>query len=231
MASSSNSPVNVSQQDQDLSSKSEDFKNMTLDTKVRAGMEEMRQAGILCDVTLVAGNVEIPAHKVVLANTSHYFYCMFIGGLKEESPRIPMAGLEPETLSSLVEYSYTSKLTINQENVISMLVGAKMLQFSEVTEACSRFLKNQLQLENCLEFKNFAKTHDESDLVSYCDSYILEHFGEIVKQEEFLKVNKEDLVVFIASDKIGLESEEQVFECILSWIDHDRSLRSEFFQD
>ena len=103
------------------------------------------------------------------------------------------------------------------------------LLFSEVTEACSRFLKNQLQPENCLEFKHFAKTHDESDLVSYCDSYILEHFGEIVKQEEFLKVNKEDLLFFIASDKIGLESEEQVFECIFSWIDHDRSGRSGFF--
>ena len=155
-SSSSNSPVNVSQQDQDHSSKSEDFKNLTMDSKVRTGMEEMRQAGILCDVTLVAGNVEIPAHKVVLANTSHYFYSMFIGGLKEESPVIPIKGLEPETLSSLVEYSYTSKLSINQDNVINMLVGAKMLLFSEVTEACSRFLKNQLQLDICLELNNFA---------------------------------------------------------------------------
>ena len=106
-----------------------------------------------------------------------------------------------------------------------------MLLFSEVTEGCSRFLKNQLQLDNCLELNHFAQTHDESDLVSYCDSYILEHLGEIVKQEEFLKVNKEDLLIFIVSDKIGLESEEQVFECIFSWIDHDRSLRSGFFQD
>ena len=156
---------------------------------------------------------------------------MYIGGLKEESPRIPIKGLEPEILSSLLDYSYTSKLTINQDNVINMLVGAEMLQFWEVTEFCSQFIKNQLQPENCLEFKHFAKTHNESDLVSHYDSYILEHFGEIVKQEEFLKVNKEDLLFFIASDKIGLESEEQVFECIFSWIDHDKSVWSGFFQE
>ena len=232
MASSSKSPVRDSQQDQGLSSKSEEFRNTTLDSKVRAGMEGMRLGGILCDVTLVAGNVDIPAHKVVLANTSQYFHSMFTGDFKEkESPRIVMEGLEPQILTSLVEYSYTSKVMINQDNVINLYVGSKMLQFWEVAEACSEFLKNQLQLENCLEFKDFAKTHNESDLISYCDSYILEHFGEIVKQEEFLKVTKEDLLVFIASDRIGMESEEQVFDCILSWIDHDASLRSGFFQD
>merc|ERR1719228_2078489 len=52
-----------------------------------------------------------------------------------------------------------------------------------------------------------------------------------MKQEEFLKMDKEDLFTFLASDKIVLESEEQVFECILSWIDHDRTHRSGIFQD
>ena len=68
MASSSKYLVRDSQQDKDLSSI--EFTNTTLDSKARAGMEEMRLAGILCDVTLVAGNVDIQAHKLVLANTS-----------------------------------------------------------------------------------------------------------------------------------------------------------------
>ena len=101
MASSSKSSVSDSQQDQGLSSKSEEFRNTTLDSKVRAGMEEMRLAGILCDVTLVAGNVDIQAHKLVLANTSQYFYSMFTGGLKEtECSRVVMEGLDPQTLTS-----------------------------------------------------------------------------------------------------------------------------------
>merc|ERR1719383_1406054 len=104
MASSRKSSVSDSQQVQGLSSKSEEFRNTKLDSKVRNGMEEMRLAGILCDVTLVAGNVDIQAHKLVLANTSHYFYSMFTGGLKEtESSRIMMEGLEPEILTILIE--------------------------------------------------------------------------------------------------------------------------------
>ena len=88
----------------------------------------------------------------------------------------------------------------------------------------------QLQPENCLEFKDFAMIHNERDLLSYCKSYILEHFMKIVKQEEFLKL-EEDLLVFVLSDKIGLESEQQVFDCILSWINYDRSLPSGFIHD
>jgi len=226
MASSSKSPM------RHLSCKSEEFRNTTLDTKVRAGMEEMRLAGILCDMTLVAGNVDIQAHKLVLANTSHYFYSMFTGGLKEtESSRIVMDDLEPEILTILIEYCYSSKITITQDNVKNLYLTSMMLKFKDVNKACSQFLMNQIKLENSFEIKTFAKTHDDIGLVSKCDSYILEHFGEIMKQEEFLKINKEDLLVLMARKKIVLENEEQVFNGILSWIDHDRSLRSGFFKD
>ena len=99
MATSIKTPVRDSQ-DHYLFSKSHEFRNTILDSKVRASMEEMRLARILCDVTLVAGNVDIPAHRIVLASTSLYFWSMFTINLKEkESSRISIKEVEPEILT------------------------------------------------------------------------------------------------------------------------------------
>ena len=216
-----------------FSSLSEEFKNINLDSKVRAGLEEMRLARILCDVTLVAENMEIPAHKIVLASSSDYFWTMFTTNFKEkETSRIPIRGVKPLILKLLVEYSYTSKILITEDNVENIFIASKMLQFNEVTEACSQFIKNQIKPNNCLWIKSFAKVNDDTDLLcSFIDCYIQKHFSEVVKQEEFLELDKEDLLELIASDKIELESEDKVFECILSWIKRDRDSRAQYFPE
>ena len=230
MASSSKSPVSDSQ-DQGLSS--QEFKNTRMDSKVRAGLEEMRLTRMFCDVTLVAGNVDIPAHKNILASSSPYFLALLAGGFMEnDRSRIPIKDVNPDILTLLVEYIYTSKIMITQDNVVDIFIFSKRLHFWEVTEACSQFIRNQIQPDNCLGIKFFAKSQDDTDLISsFTDSYILQHFAEVVKHEEFLELNKEDLIDFIASDKIELESEDQVFDCILSWINKDRHSRYQYFPE
>ena len=42
-------------------------------------MNRMRINGQLCDVKLKSGMVVVPAHKLVLASVSPYFYAMFNG--------------------------------------------------------------------------------------------------------------------------------------------------------
>ena len=91
----------------------------------------MRQAGLLCDVTLVAENLEVhffcwktlgnslglsqvPAHKMVLAACSPYFYAMFTGFTERESSRVTLQGLDPEALQTLVDYVYTSLVEVEK---------------------------------------------------------------------------------------------------------------------
>ena len=105
MASSTMSPVSDSQD--------QEFMNKAMDSKIRTGLEEMRLARMFCDITLVAGNVDIPAHKNILASSSPYFLALLNGSFMENNGfRITIKDVNPDILTLLVEYIYTSKLMI-----------------------------------------------------------------------------------------------------------------------
>jgi len=70
-------------------------------------------------VHLVANdNVEVPAHRAVLAACSHYFYSMFTGELTESrQDRVTLSQIDGSTLVLLVDFMYTSEIRIAEDNV------------------------------------------------------------------------------------------------------------------
>lgn len=72
------------------------------------------------DVTLIVNNQPLCAHKKVLASNSDYFDRMFTSSFKEryqDEIELNITDLSFETLSTLIEFFYTSKLTITELNV------------------------------------------------------------------------------------------------------------------
>ena len=92
-------------------------------------MSILRRSKKLCDVTLIAQEERILAHKIVLAAASPYFKAMFTSGMREEDMSvIPLHGISPCTLSRLVEFAYTAEVNINETNVCYLLPAATMFQ-------------------------------------------------------------------------------------------------------
>ena len=48
-------------------------------------MQSFVCSGVLTDVTLVAGDVSVPCHRLLLSANSDYFAAMFTGGMVEAS--------------------------------------------------------------------------------------------------------------------------------------------------
>lgn len=72
---------------------------------------------LLCDVTLVADGVEIPAHKMVLASCSPYFYAMFTSFTESKAEKITIQGVDGQALQILVDYVYSSEIQVTEDNV------------------------------------------------------------------------------------------------------------------
>ena len=60
---------------------------------------------------------------------------MFAGSLKESwcHERIEIHEVNPTVVENLIEYAYTGRIDVNQENVLLLLQTADLLQFDSVS--------------------------------------------------------------------------------------------------
>ncbi|KAJ8931829.1 hypothetical protein NQ314_015226 [Rhamnusium bicolor] len=153
-------------------------------------MNVMRKQRLLCDVTLVADTVEIPAHKMVLAACSPYFFAMFSSFEESRQDRIVLQEVDHQALLLLVEYVYTSEVQVTEENVQVLLPAANLLQLTDVRDACCDFLQSQLHPTNCLGIRAFADLHGCLELLSHAESYIELHFPQMDIHVRYFDYNK-----------------------------------------
>uniref|UniRef100_A0A673KNB2 Kelch-like protein 2 n=1 Tax=Sinocyclocheilus rhinocerous TaxID=307959 RepID=A0A673KNB2_9TELE len=191
-------------------------------------MNELRSQSVLCDVTIIAEDVEIAAHRVVLAAGCPYFHAMFTGEMTESrQKKVRIKEIDGWTLEMLIDYVYTAEIQVTEENVQVLLPAAGLLQLQEVKKACCEFLITQLHPTNCLGILAFADLHACMELLNLANTYAEQHFSEVVQSEEFLNLGMEQVCSLIASDKLTIPSEEKVFEAVIAWVTHDTDVRQE----
>ncbi|XP_070613361.1 kelch-like protein 2 isoform X2 [Erythrolamprus reginae] len=191
-------------------------------------LNELRSQNLLCDVTIVAEDMEIAAHRIVLAACSPYFHAMFTGEMSEsQAKKVRINQVDGWTLKMLIEYIYTGKFTVTEENVQVLLPAASLLQLQVIKKSCSDFLETQLHPINCLGILAFADMHACTELLNKANTYAEQYFTEIVQGEEFLSLGVEYVCSLISSDKLTVASEEKVFEAVITWVNYDKDVRQE----
>uniref|UniRef100_A0A0N4WZH5 BACK domain-containing protein n=1 Tax=Haemonchus placei TaxID=6290 RepID=A0A0N4WZH5_HAEPC len=122
-----------------------------------------------------------------------------------------------EALNALVNFVYTSEISINSDNVQSLLFAASILQMDSVCYACQRFMTQLLTTKNCLLIRQFAEQHNCVDLLNSSDDFAVDHF--IVKLDEFKQIAFPHLRDLIRRSDLKITSEEQVFETVIEWVE------------
>ncbi|XP_053776129.1 kelch-like protein 17 isoform X2 [Desmodus rotundus] len=189
-------------------------------------MSRMRQRGLLCDIVLHVAAKEIRAHKVVLASCSPYFHAMFTNEMSESrQTHVTLHDVDPQALDQLVQFAYTAEIVVGEGNVQTLLPAASLLQLNGVRDACCKFLLSQLDPSNCLGIRGFADTHSCSDLLKAAHRYVLQHFVDVAKTEEFMLLPLKQVLELVSSDSLNVPSEEDVYRAVLSWVKHDVDAR------
>ncbi|XP_071649281.1 kelch-like protein 5 [Temnothorax longispinosus] len=194
-------------------------------------MESYLHKQQLTDVTLIAGNKRVPAHRLVLSAGSEYFATMFTSSLRESAQNeIELMDVDGDALWALVLYCYTGCIELHEDSVESLLATACLLQLNPVIKACCQFLVKQLHPSNCLGIWMFADTRtghkDCSELVEYAHAYTAKHFRKVTKNQEFLLLSANEVAKLLESEDLNVPSEETIFHALVTWLEHDPENRS-----
>lgn len=179
----------------------------------------LRKHRELCDVVLIVGSKKIFAHRVILSACSPYFHAMFTGELAESrQTEVTIRDIDETAMELLIDFCYTSNITVEEGNVQTLLPAACLLQLAEIQDVCCEFLKRQLDPSNCLGIRAFADTHACRDLLRIADKFTQHNFQEVMESEEFLLLPVNQLVDIISSDELNVRSEEQVYNAVVNWV-------------
>ncbi|XP_065529913.1 kelch-like protein 30 isoform X1 [Lathamus discolor] len=196
------------------------------------GLQRLRANPKLADVTLVAGRREFPCHRGILALCSHYFYAMFSGDFAESiAARVELKEVDPGALEMLLDFAYTGKVTINQDNVEGLMRTSSQLHFPTIQKVCSRYLRQQMDATNCLGICEFGESHGCPEVSSKAWSFLQENFEAVSLQEEFLQLSKERLAVYLSKDQLQVQEEQSLAEAVLRWVRHDPGSRAQFLPE
>ncbi|XP_063057727.1 BCL6A transcription repressor a isoform X2 [Engraulis encrasicolus] len=110
---------------------------------VLLNLNRLRSRDILTDVTILVSRQQFRAHKTVLMACSGLFYTIFTDSLKCNLNAISLdPKVDPEGFAILLEFMYTSRLTLKESLIMTIMNTAIYLQMDHVVDTCHRYIKS-----------------------------------------------------------------------------------------
>ncbi|MBN3308186.1 KBTB7 protein, partial [Amia calva] len=150
---------------------------------------------------------------------------MFTGGLYEsKQKKVTIHDVDAESMSLIIDYCYTGKVTITEANVQRLYAAANMLQLEYVRQSCSNFMTRRLDLSNCAGILKFADTFDNHDLKARAQIFVARNFQHFCKKgKELCELTPTQIKDILSLDSLDVDSERKVCSVAMQWMEANES--------
>ncbi|XP_025089767.1 zinc finger and BTB domain-containing protein 49-like isoform X2 [Pomacea canaliculata] len=192
-------------------------------------INNLRRGGKLCDIVISAGDVRIPAHRLVLAAASPYF-----GPLLELAHSSPSNGMPTEirlhdidaaAIEQIIEFCYTSTICVTEDNVWCLLPTATRLQMSELCTLCSDFLHSLLSPDTCMRTYAVAYHCGLTELVTEVVKMLKDSLDKVIQSDGFCEMSIEELSTALTTLPSAVVGHRDMVRAIRCWVQHDSETR------
>ncbi|KAM4864626.1 kelch-like protein 38 isoform 2-T2 [Thomomys bottae] len=207
------------------------FKDHSFSSDLLKQLNDLRQLGLLTDVSICTAAGEVPCHRNVLASSSPYFRAMFCSHFRESrEARVQLQGVDGRAVEQVVGYVYTGEAHITATNVLALMEAASMLQYPRLLEACSSYLQSQLAPSNCLDMTRLSDILSCESLKKKAREVALTCFPQVAASGDLNELGASELKDYLGDDGLCGE-EEKVFEALMAWVKHDVQARRRHLQE
>uniref|UniRef100_A0A2D4H7M9 BTB domain-containing protein n=1 Tax=Micrurus lemniscatus lemniscatus TaxID=129467 RepID=A0A2D4H7M9_MICLE len=192
-------------------------------------LQSFRAQNIFFDFKILVKDEAIPCHRCVLAACSDFFRAMFEVNMKErDGGSVTISNLTPKAVKAFLDYAYTGKTEITNDNVEMFFQLSSFLQVSLLSKACSDFLIKNIDLVNCLQLLSISESYGSTKLFEHTLEYAQLHFSLLLQSNDFLEMNFEILQKCIEADELNVPDEESVLKAVFWWMKHDLETRLKY---
>lgn len=189
------------------------------------------EPAIIPDAMLWVEGESFYVNRHHLALQSPYFRALFFGcGVESSKTNVDIKGVVLQHFKVLMDYSRTSSLALDRENVLGILETADFLQFEQARLLCCKFLERELHLSNCLGMMTYAWQLGCIQLYTAARQVALTHFSAIFAEQDFLSLSKETIAGLLASDDLAIHKDDLALEAILRWVSFDPKREEHFLE-
>ncbi|XP_058788635.1 speckle-type POZ protein B-like isoform X2 [Phymastichus coffea] len=162
-------------------------------------LEQLVESNTFSDVVLVISNIEIPAHKSILAARSSVFNAIFTHNTKENiADKIIIKNMKLEIFREFLRFLYTGSIDMKLEQVHEILAAADQYAVNCLKTVCERRLLSEMKIENVIEFLLIADKYNVKDLKDEAIGFITEHSHEVINLPEFVILSKPENINLLA---------------------------------
>eukprot|EP00960_Hanusia_phi_P078366 768810-Hanusia_phi.AAC.11 len=190
--------------------------------------------GELCDLTVKVsskshGDVEgvfpeqeFRTHRVALATVSPVLRRMLLSSFKEgQKNQIVLYDIDPGIFAKVVDFIYLGNVHVSSvDEMFEIGKVSDRLDIAVLSDSILSIASSKISDDNCWSILKGSRVCGLSCIADCTMMYILENFERVVGHAGFLAADEEMLSVILASDDLVCQSEETIYEILLSWIEH-----------
>ena len=191
---------------------------------------ENRLLGFFNDVIIKVQNKTFAANRMVLSCYSKFFEKTFQVEMKEKYENsVTIHNISTKSMQTIIDFIYTGKIAIDNENVMDLLSAADYLLMNEVKQYCFEFLASVLNIENCFEVLSKAHLYNNYSLECNVYAYISDNFANLIEANILNDLPVKDVISCLKNINRKKISELLVYQTIINWTKHDESSRKNDF--